>query len=67
MVDQYNLQVKGLAEEYGAVFVDAQAALDKVMEYKHPMYLTWDRVHPQLGGHMVIARTFLKAAGYNLE
>ncbi len=66
MVEQYNAVTKKLAQEYGAVYVDAQAAFDKVMEYKHPMYLTWDRVHPQLGGHMVIAREFLKAAGYDL-
>jgi lysophospholipase L1-like esterase len=27
------------------------------------MSLAWDRVHPNLAGHMVIARAFLAAVG----
>lgn len=66
MVDKYNAGAKSLCEKYGAIYVDAMAAFDQGMKYHHPCYYTWDRVHPQLGGHMMIARELLKAAGVSL-
>lgn len=63
MVDKYNAGARSLCEKYGAVYVDAMEAFDEGMKYHHPCFYTWDRVHPQLGGHMVIAKAFLKAAG----
>jgi hypothetical protein len=45
-------------------FVDTQAAFDRVLAQLHPMRLAWDRVHPTLTGHMVLARTFLNTVGY---
>ncbi len=62
-MDQYGAIVREVAEQYGAVLVDTQAAFDRVLGCLHPMALAWDRVHPNLAGHMVIARAFLKAIG----
>ena len=67
MVEQYNAGAKALCEKYGAVYVDVMSAFDEGLKYYHPSFYTWDHVHPQLGGHMVIARSFLKAAGVSLE
>ncbi|WP_199614202.1 SGNH/GDSL hydrolase family protein [Paenibacillus alkalitolerans] len=62
-MDLYGEAVKRISEEYGAVFVDTQAAFNEVMTYIYPATLAWDRVHPNMTGHMVLARAFLKAIG----
>jgi len=64
MLDQYGAVVRGLAERYQAVFVDAQAAFDSVLTEVHPMSMAADRVHPNLTGHMLLARAFLNAIDY---
>ena len=67
MVEKYNAGVKELCEKYGAVYIDMMAMFDQAMEHNHPVRYTWDRVHPNLGGHMMIAREFLKAVGADLD
>jgi lysophospholipase L1-like esterase len=62
-MDEYGAAVKECASRYGAVLVDTQAAFAKVLASVHPMSLAWDRVHPNLAGHLVIARAFLAAVG----
>jgi lysophospholipase L1-like esterase len=63
-MDRYGAVVREVAAAYDAVFVDTQAAFDGVLEHLHPMTLAWDRVHPTLAGHMVLARAFLNAIGF---
>ena len=63
-MDQYGEVVKRLAKKYDAVLVDTQSAFDKVLQQIHPNALAWDRVHPNQTGHMILARTFLKAIGF---
>ncbi|HLL88553.1 MAG TPA: SGNH/GDSL hydrolase family protein [Tepidisphaeraceae bacterium] len=63
-MDEYGRIVRRLAEQYGAVFVDTQAAFDRVLGHVHPNALAWDRVHPNQTGHMVIANALLNALGY---
>jgi lysophospholipase L1-like esterase len=60
-MDQYGAAVKRLAKKHRAIFVDTQAAFDKVLKHIHPMALAWDRVHPNQIGHAIIARAFLDA------
>jgi len=62
-MDLYGAAVKRIAQEYGTVFVDTQAAFDEITTYVYPATLAWDRVHPNMSGHMVLARAFLKAIG----
>jgi lysophospholipase L1-like esterase len=64
VMDQYSGAVRQLAEKYHAVFVDTQAAFDAALEYHHPHFLAWDRIHPNPTGHMIIARAFLNAVGF---
>ena len=66
LVEKYNAGAKALCEKYGAEYIDVMALFDKGMEDNHPVRYTWDRVHPSLGGHMMIAREFLKKVGADL-
>ncbi len=63
-MDQYADVVRKLAKRYDCVLADTQASFDKVLKTMHPNALAWDRVHPNQTGHMILARTFLKAMGY---
>ena len=62
-MDEYGRIVKKIATRHGAVFVDTQAAFDKVLKHIYPATLGWDRVHPTAVGHMVLARAFLAGIG----
>jgi len=64
-MDTYGAIVKSIAEEQGAIFVDTQAAFDKVLEHLYAATLAWDRVHPSLAGHMVLAKAFLNHVGFD--
>jgi lysophospholipase L1-like esterase len=63
-MDQYGAIVKKLAPEFDALFVDTQAAFDAVLKHVYPATLAWDRVHPSATGHMILARAFLNAVGF---
>jgi lysophospholipase L1-like esterase len=67
MMDEYGTIVRRIAEKYKAILVDTQAAFDAVLTHLHPMALAFDRVHPFSSGHMVIARAFLQAVGYEWQ
>jgi len=60
-MDQYGAAVKCIAARYGTLFVDTQAAFNAVLAHTHPAAIAWDRVHPDVVGHTVIARAFLSA------
>lgn len=63
-MDKYGAVVKKIAQESGALFVDTQAAFDRVLAHYYPATLAWDRVHPNHIGHMTIARAFLDVLGF---
>lgn len=64
MLDSYSSIVRKIASRYGAMLVDAQAAYDEALRHMHPMNIAWDRVHPNMTGHMLIARAFLKSVDF---
>lgn len=61
MMDQYGMVVRRLAEQHDAIFVDTQSAFDQVLDHVHPAVMAGDRVHPNIIGHTVLARAFLRA------
>jgi lysophospholipase L1-like esterase len=63
-MDAYGAIVKSLAARHDAVFVDTQAAFDRALEHQHSAALAWDRVHPNQTGHMILAKAFLDAVGF---
>jgi len=66
-MDRYGAAVRRIADKHGTLFVDTQAAFNRVMEHLYPAALAWDRVHPTLAGHAVLARAFLEAVGFTYE
>ena len=55
--------VRGLADEYGAVFVALQEAFLQAAATGSAADLVSDGVHPTDAGHALIAQTWLKAVG----
>jgi len=62
--DRYGAAVKRVAERHGALFVDTQAAFARVLAACPSAAIAWDRVHPNHIGHMILARAFLNAVGF---
>jgi len=62
-MDEYGAAVRRIAGETGALLVDTQAAYDVVLEHCYSANISWDRVHPNHVGHMVLARAFLNVVG----
>lgn len=63
-MDQYGKIVLAIAKKHGVIGVDTQAAFDRALKHQHSSNLSWDRVHPNLTGHMILARAFLDAVGF---
>lgn len=66
-MDRYGAVVKRIADEHGCLFVDTQQAFGRMLETTYPATLAWDRVHPTSVGHMVLAKAFLNAVGFEWE
>jgi len=64
-MDAYGRVVQTLAAKHNAIIVNTQAAFDSVLEHVHPMTLAWDRVHPTLTGHIILAQALLQSIGYS--
>lgn len=64
MMDKYRAAVHRLAKKYQATLVDTQTSFDLVLKDIDAGVLSTDRVHPNLTGHMILARAFLKEIGY---
>lgn len=64
-MDEYGAAVRQIAAAHDAHFVDLQAAFAPLLEHVHSAAISWDRIHPNQTGHMVIARAFLKAIGFS--
>lgn len=64
MMDKYGAVVKEFALKYNTCFVDTQAAFDAILQHCHSAAIAWDRVHPNVVGHMLLARAFLNAVGF---
>ncbi len=63
-MDRYGAIVKKIAARHKTLFVDTQAAFDRLLKQYYPGTLAWDRVHPSSIGHRVLAKAFLDALGF---
>lgn len=64
-MDEYGAVVRRIADETGCLFIDTQAAFNKVLAHLYSATLAWDRVHPTAAGHAVLARAFLQAMDFD--
>lgn len=65
-MDEYRGIMERLAGEYRLPYVDLQAEFDRYFQYYHTASMNWDRIHPDMVGHMLIARAFLKKIGFSM-
>ena len=63
-MDAYGQIVRRLAKQFDAIFVDTQAEFDRVLAHQYSASLSWDRVHPNQTGHMLLAKAFLDGVGF---
>ncbi len=63
-MDEYGAVCKKLSEKHGCVFVDFQKMYDDFCKFKHPTYIAWDKVHPNLIGSTLMAKEFLSRCDY---
>ncbi len=63
-MDEYGAMVKEIAEENHLPCIDLQAAFDEYFQEYHPASINWDRIHPNVAGHCVIARAMLNGIGF---
>ena len=60
---EYAKICEDVAKKYGATYIDVQSDFDKHLEHRYPAYISWDRVHPNWVGGMIIAAKIMKAIG----
>lgn len=63
-MDTYGAAVREIARKYNTHLVDTQAAFDEILKHYYSAAITWDRIHPNIFGHTVIARAFLNEVGF---
>ncbi len=64
-IDEYIAICYKLAEKHGCTLVDFQKKYDEYFKVRHSSYISWDRVHPNRVGSMLMARTFLNHCGFD--
>ena len=65
MMDKYGKVVERVALKHNTIFVDTQAAFNNALRYYNANTLAWDRVHPTIVGHSIIAKAFLNAIDFD--
>ncbi|MDF2632561.1 MAG: family lipase [Caproiciproducens sp.] len=63
-MDEYGAVVKKIANQNHLICVDLQAAFDSYLQHYYSASITWDRIHPNPVGHMIIAKAFLNSVGF---
>lgn len=64
MVERYADITKELAKKYELPYIDVQARMDAFMESLPAYTLSSDHVHPNVQGHMIVAKAFLDEIGF---
>lgn len=67
MVEEFAASSKKLAQEYNALYVDVQAAVDEYLTAKHTCIVSQDRVHPYERGAVLITRAWLQTVGFDFN
>jgi lysophospholipase L1-like esterase len=65
MLREYDAVIQKIAQEFDQPFIDCQSCVDNILKYQHPYMFTMDRVHPNLPGHMILAKCFLDAVRFD--
>lgn len=60
MTNEYQDCLRQLAELNQVSYIDVQKDMDAYFEHYDPMNMSWDRVHPNHVGHMILAKAIYK-------
>lgn len=66
-MDEYGAICRRLAEKHSCRFIDMQAVFTSYLRHHHSSFIAWDRVHPNQIGATLMAKAFLKEAGYDYD
>ncbi|MFP3153491.1 SGNH/GDSL hydrolase family protein [Lachnospiraceae bacterium ZAX-1] len=66
-MDMYGAAVKEIAHKYKLPVVDLQASFDQALTIGHGNRFAWDRVHPNMHGHMLIAKKILDQINFEWD
>jgi lysophospholipase L1-like esterase len=64
-MDKYGRAVERVTLKHNTIFVDIQAAFNNALRFYNANTLAWDRVHPTIVGHSIIAKAFLNAIDFD--
>lgn len=67
MVDEYAKIARETADRHGLLYIDVQKKIDAFLEELSPYIICGDRVHPNVQGHMIVAKAFLDRIGFSWE
>jgi lysophospholipase L1-like esterase len=65
LLDRYISVCEKFARANGLIYVDVQNCFDRFLAKAPSAILSLDRLHPNFIGHMIIAKAFLDALGYD--
>lgn len=65
MVDAYAEIARETADRHGLLFIDVQKKIDAFLEELSSYIISGDRVHPNVQGHMIVAKAFLDGIGFS--
>ncbi len=63
-INSYQQAMKKIAQQYNLLYVDVQSAFDNHLRHFHSSAISWDRIHPNQTGHMIIASSILNSIGF---
>ncbi|MCH4160210.1 MAG: SGNH/GDSL hydrolase family protein [Bifidobacterium sp.] len=67
MVESFSQAAQRVANKNQALFIDIQADIDHFLTRQHPCIASADHVHPNERGAMIVARSWLRATGFDWE
>ena len=65
--NEFRREVRDVAAEYMLTCVDLQPEFDRYLLHRHALTLSSDGFTPRFFGHLIIARAFLREAGFSAE
>ena len=66
-MDKYGSICKKLSDKYGCRFIDLQKMFSDFCKTNHSSFIAWDRVHPNMIGAVLIARSFLSECNFDFN
>ncbi|HIT90314.1 MAG TPA: SGNH/GDSL hydrolase family protein [Candidatus Merdenecus merdavium] len=67
LVDEYAQIARNIANKHGLIYIDMQSRIDEFLTHLPSYAISSDRVHPNLQGHMILAKAFLDGVDFRFS